>query len=327
MILVTGGAGYIGSHVNKELNRQGYVTLVLDNLYTGHKELVKKGIFIEGDFGDNKLLRMIFKEYPIEAVCHLAAFTEVDESVEQPLKYYENNVKNTITLLDVMLENKVKKFVFSSTSAVYSEVSDVLITEDFTLAPLSPYGRSKLMIDEILNDYNKAYGFNYVAFRYFNAAGCDVEGDVGEWHEPEAHLIPVVLDVAIGKRDHIKIFGNDYETPDGTCVRDYIHVLDIANAHVAALQNFNKKNVSGVFNLGYGKGFSVLEIVELVRKVTGKKIESINWQRRAGDAPSSIASSEKAKNILGWTPKYNDLNLIIESAWDWHLKLQKILKK
>jgi UDP-glucose 4-epimerase len=305
----------------------GYETLVLDNLYTGHKELVKKGIFIEGDFGDRDLLRRIFKEYPINAVCHLAAYTEVDESVEHPRKYYQNNVTNTITLLDAMLDNDIKEFVFSSTSAVYSEDSNELITEDFTLNPLSPYGRSKLMIDEILNNYNKAYGFNFVSFRYFNASGCDVDGDIGEWHEPEAHLIPVVLDVAIGKRDHIKIFGTDYRTPDGTCVRDYIHVLDIANAHLIALENFGKNKISGVFNLGYGKGFSVLEIVEHIRKITKKNIKTINWQRRTGDAPSSIASSEKARKILGWIPRYNDLNLIIESAWGWHQKLYKNLKQ
>jgi UDP-glucose 4-epimerase len=320
MILVTGGAGYIGSHVNKELNRKGYDTLVIDNMYSGHRELVKRGILIEGDIGNKTLLKEIFSNYPIEAVCHLAAYTEVDESVIHPRKYYENNVQNTISLLNMMLEFKINKFIFSSTSAVYSETSAALITEASKIDPLSPYGRSKLFVDEILKDYNHAYGLGYVSFRYFNAAGCDLDGELGEWHEPETHLIPVVFEAISGKRDHFKIFGTDYETYDGTCIRDYIHVLDIAAAHSLALEQLKTNPISGVFNLGYGKGFSVREIVERVRKVTRRNINTVDWQRRVGDAPSSVASSDKARTVLGWSPKYDDLDLIIESAWNWYQK-------
>jgi UDP-glucose 4-epimerase len=317
MILVTGGAGYIGSHVNKLLKSEGYETVVLDNLYSGHRELVNQSHLIEGDVGNESLLKQIFATYPIETVCHLAAFTEVDESVVHPQRYYQNNVQSTLTLLNTMLQFNIKSFIFSSTSAVYSDSFD-LITEATPIEPLSPYGRSKWFVDQILHDYNLGYGLNYVSFRYFNAAGAALDSDIGEWHDPETHLIPVLFEVGARKRDHFSIFGTDYGTPDGTCIRDYIHVLDIARAHLLALQRLSAGNFTGVFNLGYGAGFSVREILNRVQYVTQRCIKTVESPRRAGDASQSVASSEKARAELGWVPKYNDLDLIIESAWNWY---------
>lgn len=327
MILITGGAGYIGSHVNKELYKKGYETVVLDNLIYGHREFVKWGEFILGDLEDTNLLRLVFRKYPIKAVMHFAAFAYVGESVKDPQKYYLNNVKNTLSLLQVMLEHGVEYFIFSSTCATYGIPSEIPIPEDHSQNPINPYGKSKLMIEKILEDYSKAYGLKYVSLRYFNAAGADPDCEIGEWHEPETHLIPLVLDVAIGKSEAIKIFGTDYPTPDGTCVRDYIHVTDLANAHILALEYLFKEGKSDVFNLGNGNGFSVKQVIQAAEDITKRKINSIEWERRPGDPPVLVGSSEKAKRVLRWEPRYYELSVIIETAWEWHKKLYRDFKK
>ncbi len=327
MILITGGAGYIGSHVNKKLNEKGYETLVFDNLVYGHKEFVRWGKLILGDLGNLEQIRLVFAKYPISAVMHFAAFAYVGESVINPQKYYLNNVKNTLNLLQVMLENNVEYFIFSSTCATYGIPQKIPIPEDHPQNPINPYGRSKLMVERILEDYSKAYGLRYVSLRYFNAAGADPECEIGEWHEPETHLIPSVLDVAIGKSESIKVFGTDYPTPDGTCIRDFIHVSDLADAHILALEHLIKGGKSDVFNLGNGNGFSVLEVIKAAEEVTKRKIKFIKSDRRPGDPPILVGSSKKAKNILGWSLKYHDLSLIIETAWEWHKKLYRDFKK
>ncbi|QEF95166.1 UDP-glucose 4-epimerase GalE [Methanothermobacter sp. KEPCO-1] len=317
MILIVGGAGYIGSHVNKFLSERGYETLILDNLTKGHREHVKWGELIEGDLGDRRLLNRILTEYDVEAVMHFAAFTDVGESVQKPGDYYRNNVVNTMNLLDSMLENGVGRFVFSSTCAVYGNPSEIPITEEHPLNPISPYGRSKLMVEEILRDYSDAYDLSYVSLRYFNAAGADPEVEIGELHEPETHLIPIVLDAAMGLRDSVRIFGTDYPTPDGTCIRDYIHVMDLADAHWRALEYLEGER-SGVFNLGNGNGFSVMEVIETCREVTGASIRVVEDQRRPGDPPELVGSSERAREILGWSPVFTELEEIIKTAWNWH---------
>ncbi|MDI3484658.1 MAG: UDP-glucose 4-epimerase [Methanobacteriaceae archaeon] len=320
MIFIVGGAGYIGSHVNKFLSNKGYKTLIFDNLSKGHEEFVKWGEFIKGDLKDRRLLDRIFREYDISAVMHFAALTDVRESIQDPRSYYKNNVKNTLNLIEAMQKSNVKNFIFSSTCAVYGNPIKVPITEDHPCNPISPYGRSKLMIENILEDYSNAYDFNYVSLRYFNAAGADPQTEIGEWHKPETHLIPIILDVAIGKRENVQIFGTDYPTPDGTCIRDYIHVMDLADAHYRALK-FLEEDKSGIFNLGNGDGFSVKEIIETCREVTGKKIPAIESQRRPGDPPRLIGSSKKARKILGWKPEFTSIKSIIETAWEWHQKL------
>ncbi|MDI9618415.1 UDP-glucose 4-epimerase GalE [Methanothermobacter sp.] len=322
MILIVGGAGYIGSHVNKFLSERGYETFILDNLTKGHREAVRWGKFIEGDLGNRKLLGRIFTEYDVEAVMHFAAFTDVGESVQKPGDYYRNNVMNTLNLLDSMLENGVSRFIFSSTCAVYGNPSEIPITEKHPLNPISPYGRSKLMVEEILRDYNDAYGLSYVSLRYFNAAGADPEGEIGELHEPETHLIPIVLDAAMGLRDSVRIFGTDYPTPDGTCIRDYIHVMDLADAHWRALEYLEGER-SGVFNLGNGNGFSVREVIETCGEVTGASINVVEDERRPGDPPELVGSSERARKILGWRPIFTELEEIIKTAWKWHRTAKK----
>ncbi|ADL58607.1 UDP-glucose 4-epimerase GalE [Methanothermobacter marburgensis] len=317
MILIVGGAGYIGSHVNKFLSERGYETLILDNLTKGHREHVKWGELIEGDLGDRRLLNRILTEYDVEAVMHFAAFTDVGESVQKPGDYYRNNVVNTMNLLDSMLKNGVGRFVFSSTCAVYGNPSEIPITEEHPLNPISPYGRSKLMVEEILRDYSDAYDLSYVSLRYFNAAGADPEVEIGELHEPETHLIPIVLDAAMGLRDSVRIFGTDYPTPDGTCIRDYIHVMDLADAHWRALEYLEGER-SGVFNLGNGNGFSVMEVIETCREVTGASIRVVEDQRRPGDPPELVGSSERAREILRWSPVFTELEEIIKTAWNWH---------
>jgi len=317
MILIVGGAGYIGSHVNKFLSERGYETLILDNLTKGHREHVKWGELIEGDLGDRRLLNRILTEYDVEAVMHFAAFTDVGESVQKPGDYYRNNVVNTMNLLDSMLKTGVGRFVFSSTCAVYGNPSEIPITEEHPLNPISPYGRSKLMVEEILRDYSDAYDLSYVSLRYFNAAGADPEVEIGELHEPETHLIPIVLDAAMGLRDSVRIFGTDYPTPDGTCIRDYIHVMDLADAHWRALEYLEGER-SGVFNLGNGNGFSVMEVIETCREVTGASIRVVEDQRRPGDPPELVGSSERAREILGWSPVFTELEEIIKTAWNWH---------
>lgn len=321
MILIVGGAGYIGSHVNKELNKRGYETVIFDNLSYGHEDFVKWGNFERVDLEDVERLRELFCKYPIDAVMHFAAFTYVGESVEDPQKYYMNNLKNTLNLLQVMLEFDVKYFVFSSTCATYGNPLKIPITEDHPQNPINPYGKAKLMVENVLEDYSRAYGLKYVALRYFNAAGADADGEIGELHDPETHLIPLILDAASGKREDIKIFGTDYDTPDGTCIRDYVHVTDLADAHIKALEYLKNGGKSDFFNLGNGNGFSVREVIETARKITGKKIKAVEDARRPGDPPVLVGSSKKAREILKWEPKYDDLSKIVETAWKWHEKL------
>lgn len=327
MILITGGAGYIGSHVNKLLSLKGHETLMLDNLIYGHKEFAKWGTFIKADLKDVEGLRQLFKKYPIEAVMHFAAFTYVGESVKDPERYYINNVSNALNLLQVMLEFNVKYFINSSSSSVYGNPIEIPISEEHSLNPLSPYGWSKLIVENILKDYAGAYGLKYISLRYFNAGGADPDGDIGEWHEPETHLIPLVLDAAFGAREDIRIFGTDYNTPDGTCIRDYIHVVDLSEAHLLALQYLLRGGQSRIFNLGNGNGFSVKEVIEEARRVTDRDIKTVEWARRAGDCPTLIANPERAMKVLGWKPKYNDLATILKTAWKWHKELRTLANK
>lgn len=323
MILVTGGAGYIGSHINKELNKQGYETVVIDNLSYGHEDFVKWGVLERVDLSNSREIRKVFQNYPIDAVMHFAAFTYVGESVEDPQKYYLNNLRNTLNLLKVMLEFEVEKIVFSSTCATYGDPLEIPITEDHPQNPISPYGRGKFMVEQVLRDYSQAYGLKYASLRYFNAAGADPDGELGESHQPETHLIPLILDAALGRREDIKIFGTDYPTPDGTCIRDYIHVTDLADAHIKALEYLENSGKSEVFNLGNGNGFSVREVIEEARKVTGRKITAVQTDRRPGDPPILVGSSKKAREILKWEPKFDDLSQIISTAWEWHKNLKK----
>ena len=318
MVLIVGGAGYIGSHINKELNKQGYKTVVFDSLVKGHKEAVKWGEFYQGDLGKLEDIRGVFKKYDIEAVLHFAAFIEVGESVKDPQKYYKNNLANTLNLFQVMMENEVKKIIFSSTAATFGNPKYTPIDEKHPQNPINPYGQAKLTVEKILKDYEVAYGMKYVILRYFNACGADLDGEIGENHVPESHLIPLILDAAAGKREDIKIFGTDYETPDGTCVRDYIHVVDLAEAHILALKKLMEGGESAAFNLGNGQGFSVKEVIKAVKEVTGVDFKVTEVGRREGDPPVLVADSKKAKEILGWQPKYADLETIISSAWKWH---------
>lgn len=323
MILIVGGAGYIGSHVNKLLTEKGYDTIVLDNLSCGHKESVKWGKFCQCDLKDVEELDEVFTQNDIEAVMHFSSFIEVGESVQDPEKYYTNNVVNTLNLLNVMRKHDVKKFIFSSTCATYGVPQKIPLTEDHPQNPINPYGWTKLMVERILKDYDTAYGLKSVILRYFNASGADVSGEIGEAHDPESHLIPLILDAAIQKRENIKIYGTDYDTPDGTCIRDYIHVTDLADAHLLALEYLKNENTSNEFNLGNGKGFSVREVIESVKKVTGRTFCVLETPRREGDPAVLIGSSQKAKEILGWNPQYVDIEGIVETAWNWHKKLNK----
>lgn len=320
-ILVCGGAGYIGSHVVRELKKKNMETVVVDSLEYGHIESIESvddKHFYKGNIGDAKLLKKIFSNHDIETVMHLCAYIEVGESVINPEKYYKNNVYNSITLLEEMRKARVKNFIFSSTAAVYGEPEMIPLKEEARKIPTSPYGESKLMLEKILSDYSKAYDFNYTALRYFNASGADKDGDIGEDHNPESHLIPLILQVALKKRKSIKIFGSDYPTKDGTCVRDYIHVSDIALAHIDAMNYLKNGGKSVSCNLGNGEGFSVKEVVDIAREITGDKIEAEVSERRAGDSSTLIAGSEKARSVLGWHPKITSLKDIVESAWKWH---------
>ena len=322
-ILVTGGAGYIGSHTVNALNNAGYKVMIFDNLVYGHRDLVESVLqveLIEGDTSDRKLLDELFKSRDISAVMHFSAYAYVGESVKDPAKYYRNNVIGTLVLLEAMLAACVNKFVFSSTCATYGVPKTVPIPEDHPQNPINPYGESKLMVEKILSDFNNAYDLKSVRFRYFNAAGADPSGLLGEDHNPETHLIPLVLQTALGKRESISILGTDYPTTDGTCVRDYIHVNDLADAHVLGLEYLLKGGDSAVFNLGNGNGFSVKEVIETAKQVTGKNIKAIECDRRPGDPPALIGSGDKARQILGWQPKYPDLQDIITHAWKWHQK-------
>jgi UDP-glucose 4-epimerase len=317
-ILVTGGAGYIGSHTVLYLKQRGEEVIVLDNLQKGHRDAVLDAKFYKGDLKDDGILDQIFKTHHIDAVIHFAANSLVGESVEKPLEYYDNNVIGTYHLVKKMIEHGVKKIVFSSTAATYGNPVRVPIQEDDPTVPTNPYGDTKLAIEKMLKWADGAYGLKSVSLRYFNAAGADPEGRIGEDHTPETHLIPIVLQVALGQRDKVSIYGDDYPTEDGTCIRDYIHVMDLAEAHFLALQKLNNTNESGVYNLGNGKGFSVKEVIETCRKVTKREIPVEIAPRRAGDPAVLIASSEKAKRELGWEPKYPSLEEIITHAWNWH---------
>lgn len=319
-ILVCGGAGYIGSHTVYELIEQGHSVVIADSLVKGHKEAVhKEAKFYKGDLRDSLFLDKIFNENEIDAVIDFAAFSLVGESVNEPLKYYNNNVYGTMCLLEAMNKAGVKKIVFSSTAATYGEPKKVPIMENFETIPTNPYGETKLAVEKMLKWADNAYGIKYVALRYFNAAGAYIGGEIGEDHSPESHLIPLVLQTVLGKREKIYIFGDDYNTFDGTCIRDYIHVTDLADAHIKAIEKLYRDETSDVFNLGNGKGFSVKEVIDEARKVTGREIKVEIAERRAGDPSELIASSEKAMKILGWKPKFNSLTQIIETAWNWHL--------
>jgi UDP-glucose 4-epimerase len=318
MILVVGGAGYIGSHLVKELVEKEEV-VVLDNLLTGHRDAVdQRAIFVKGDLGNEAELQMIFKRYPIKAVMHFAAYSLVGESVIDPLKYYENNVKATLTLLKVMMKNNAKNFIFSSTAATYGIPDVDIIDEKTATSPINPYGQSKLMIEQILADFKAAYGLNYVVLRYFNAAGAHESAKIGESHDPETHLIPIILQQLLGYREKISVFGYDYETPDGTCIRDYIHVTDLASAHILALEALlTEKKSAEVYNLGNGLGYSVKEVIETCEKVTGIKANVEMTDRRTGDPARLVASSQKIFSELGWKAERN-LEQIITDAWRWH---------
>lgn len=316
-ILVTGGAGYIGSIAVEDLREQGESVVVLDNLVYGHRQAVAADIpFYEGEIGDKNLVKKIISEHDIEACMHFSAFAYVGESVEKPNIYYENNFVQTLRLLDVLITHNVNKFVFSSTCATYGEPNYVPIDEQHPQSPTNPYGWSKFMVERALMDYDLAYNLKYVALRYFNACGASAK--CGEHHDPETHLIPLVLFAAQGKRDEISIFGDDYPTPDGTAVRDYIHIADLSQAHLLALKHLRKGENSEFINLGNGNGYSVKEVIETARKITGKNIETRIAPRRAGDPSKLVADAKKAREILDWDPQYPDLESIIESAWQWH---------
>lgn len=318
-ILVLGGAGYIGSHTVKELCDAGENVVVADSLATGHKEAVnKKARFYKGDIRDGAFLDEIFTKEKIDVVMHFCAFSLVGESVVDPIKYYDNNMGGAIMLLKKMHEHGLNKIVFSSTAAVYGEPERVPIMENDKTEPTNPYGETKLSMEKMFKWASKAYGINFVSLRYFNASGADQTGFIGEDHNPETHLIPLILQVPLGKRKFISIFGTDYPTPDGTCIRDYIHVTDLAQAHILAAKYLVAGNKSDIFNLGNGVGFSVKEVIETARKVTGHPIPAKEEGRRAGDPAQLIASSAKAREILGWKPEHDSLEEIIASAWKWH---------
>ncbi len=320
-ILVTGGAGYIGSHAVLALMKAGYEVIILDNLVYGHRDLVEnvlKAELIVGDINDRSLLDNLFASRNISAVMHFSAYAYVGESVTDPAKYYRNNVIGTITLLEAMIAASIKQFVFSSTCATYGVPHSVPIAEDHPQNPINPYGATKLMVERILQDFDVAYGLKSVCFRYFNAAGADPTGLLGEDHQPETHLLPLVLMAALGKRDSVSIFGTDYPTPDGTCIRDYIHVTDLADAHILGLEYLLKSGNTTVFNLGNGQGFSVKEAIDTAREVTGREIKVVMSDRRPGDPPTLVGSSDRARNILGWEPKYPALKDILTHAWKWH---------
>jgi len=318
MVLITGGAGYIGSQTNKNLSLAGYSTVVFDNLSRGNLSSVKWGVFEEGDLSNIEHLRSVFNKYNITSVMHFAAYSYVGESVNDPEKYYYNNLVNTLNLLKVMREFNVNKIIFSSTCSTYGKPTKIPITEDHHQIPQNPYGISKFMIERVLSSYASAYQLEYVILRYFNAAGADSDLTIGENHNPETHLIPLVLDVALGKSNCIKIFGTDYDTKDGTAIRDYIHVSDIADAHILALNYLNKGGKSDAFNLGNGSGYSVKDVIDVSKKITGKDIRIEKVNRRSGDEDCLIGSSLKAKKVLGWNPKIKELEEIINSAWQWH---------
>lgn len=324
-VLVVGGAGYIGSHMVKMLLAEKHEVVTFDNLSSGYRDAVLGGEFILGDLADSILLDEVFKKYQPEAVMHFASFIQVGESVLRPDIYYRNNFSNTLNLLDVMVANGVKHFIFSSTAAIFGEPEYIPIDENHPTKPINPYGHSKRMVEQVLTDYDMAFGLKSVCLRYFNAAGADPEGFLGERHEPETHLIPLVLQAASGRKSEILLFGRNHDTPDGTCIRDYIHVFDLCTAHLLALQHILDGGASERFNLGNGTGFSVQQVIDTVEKVTNRKVNVINKPKRAGDPARLIADPTRATFHLGWKPKFT-LEMIISHAWNWELKLLRAKK-
>lgn len=319
-VLVTGGAGYIGSHTAKTLKAAGHEPIVLDNLIYGHTWAVQWGPFEQGDLADAAFLRGVFDRHAIDAVIHFAANAYVGESMTDPSKYFRNNTFNTLNLLDTMVARGVARIVFSSTCATYGDPQRIPIDESHPQAPVNPYGESKLFVERILHWYGKAYDVRSVALRYFNASGADPDGDIGEDHDPETHLIPLVIEAALGRRPPVGVFGSDYPTPDGTAIRDYIHVMDLADAHVKALAYLAGDGASTAINLGTGHGHSVREVIRTVEQVGGATVPSTSSPRRAGDPPQLVADARRAKDVLDWTPRYPDLRTIIEHAWKWHTR-------
>lgn len=325
-ILVTGGAGYIGSHAVLALYDAGHKVVVLDNLVYGHREIIEPlegAELVVGGIADRLLVETLLKQYEIDAVMHFAAYAYVGESVSNPSKYYNNNVAGSIALFDAMVACGVKRIIFSSTCATYGEPNQVPITEDEPQTPINPYGASKLMIEHVLKDYDHAYGLKSVIFRYFNAAGADPHSRSGENHDPETHLIPLIFDVAVGKRENICVFGSDYDTPDGTCIRDYIHVTDLAAAHLLGMDYLCRTGESNVFNLGNQSGVSVNEVIDTARGVTGREIPCVYAARREGDPAKLVGCADKASQELGWKQQYSEVETILSHAWDWHLRLNR----
>jgi len=316
VVLVTGGAGYIGSHACKALASAGYTPVTFDNLVYGHRRAVKWGPLETGDLEDSVRLNEVFEKYRPAAVMHFAAYAYVGESVQDPLKYYRNNFGGTLNLLQVMREHGVEQIVFSSTCATYGVPQTEFLSETHPQQPINPYGSSKLMIEQVLKDFDAAYGMRHVALRYFNAAGADPDGEIGEDHDPETHLIPLVL-AALAGAEPVTVFGDDYPTPDGTCIRDYIHVTDLADAHVLALKSLQQDGASRVYNLGNGNGYSVQEVIESAKRITGREVPHRIGPRRPGDPPRLVADASLARHELGWQPRYADLDRIVRSAWDW----------
>jgi UDP-glucose 4-epimerase len=316
--LIVGGAGYIGSHMVKALLDKGHGVITLDDLSTGHREAVAGGTFVEGDLGDRILLDRILGAHAVDCVMHFAALSLVEESVRKPLAYYQNNAAKTTNLLLAMKEHGVDRFIFSSTAAIYGEPRRIPITEEEPPGPKNPYGRSKLFIEQMLQDCEAAQELRFASLRYFNAAGADPSGAIGEDHSPETHLIPIVLQAALGQREQVEIFGTDWDTPDRTCLRDYIHVNDLVEAHLLAAEHLMDGGKSVICNLGCETGYSVKEIIDLARKVTGRPINAIDAPRRAGDTARLVASSQKIRAELGWRPRFGDPEAILETAWNWH---------
>jgi UDP-glucose 4-epimerase len=316
-ILVAGGAGYIGSHMLKHLAGYGHHVVTYDDLSKGYRDAVKYGELVEADLGDPLALDEVFRQHRFDAVMHFAAFIEVGESVLHPDKYYHNNVSNTQALLDAMVAHKVRHFIFSSTAAIFGEPKYTPIDEAHPKAPINPYGRSKFMVEQMLSDYDRAYGLKSTCLRYFNAAGADPDGELGERHNPETHLIPLILQAASGRREDIKVFGRDYSTDDGTCVRDYIHINDLCSAHALALSRMQQTITSAAYNLGNGKGFSVQQVIDVTREVTGVDFKVTDAERRAGDPAVLVADASLAKHELGWKPQHDSLETIIKTAWQW----------
>lgn len=318
-VLVTGGAGYIGSHVVRQLTaRMGCEVVVVDNLQKGHGAALPSGILVKGDLADPRFLEELFSSHSFSGIVHLAADSLVGESVSDPAKYYQNNISSGLNLLQAARRHGIEHFVFSSSAAVYGEPESIPVMENQRTLPTNPYGWTKLQFEQILQDFARAYGMRFVSLRYFNAAGADPAGDIGEDHDPETHLIPIVLGVALGHRPHVEVFGTDYSTPDGTCIRDYIHVNDLADAHILALDALEAGAPGGIYNLGNGHGFSVKEVIAVAADVTGRRIATRFSSRRPGDPAVLVASSERIKKDLHWNPRFNRLNDIVATAWSWH---------